>query len=87
MFETQNRAKGQSDRLQGHIASAGHGEVTAPASAQAGAGIHTFLATHFASGVLCRHIPLDTGVQHPQQHVHAGEGLGLTDRRLPLLRG
>lgn len=52
-----------------------------------GAGTHTFLATHFASGILCRHIPLDTGIQHPEQHVHTGEGLGLTDCCLPLFHG
>lgn len=52
-----------------------------------GAGMHTFFATHFASGILCRHIPLDTGIQHPEQHMHTGEGLGLTDCCLPLLHG
>lgn len=61
-----------------------------PTAAQAGipwAEMHTFLAAHFASGIFCWHIPLDTGIQHPQQYMHTGEGLGLTDCCLPFLHG
>ena len=47
----------------------------------------TFPAADFAASVLGRHVPLDAGVQHAEQHVHAREGLGLPDGRLPLLHG
>lgn len=45
----------------------------------------TFPATDFAASVLRRHVPLYAGVQHSQQDVHAGKGLGLSDSSLPLL--
>lgn len=46
--------------------------------------IRTFPSADFAAGVLCRHVPFYAGVQHPQQHVHAGKCLGLADSGLPL---
>ncbi len=45
----------------------------------------TFPATDFAASVLGRHVPLYASVQHSQQDVHSGKGLGLSDSGLPLL--
>lgn len=45
----------------------------------------TFPATDFAASILGGHVPLNASVQHPQQDVHAGKGLRLSEGGLPLL--